>query len=643
MKKFFYKISQLLLIALLIITIAAHKKKIFNYSFHSKASKENTQQKKQSGTSFSIKDIQILFQNAKKFEKKDKIFKVHDAKNKILGYAINTSPYTDDIIGYASNVPILIGFSPENKIIGIHLLENAESEDFVKTIRDTGFFESWNGLSATKALEKKVDAVSGATMTSDAVIKGIKKRLAIHKNIEVKQKINTEKIFKKIASALILLFALACFYFKKLKKQRMYLLIASIAVLGFWQSKFISLALIQGWMINGIPFSTQIILAIILLLAVLIPLTSKKAFYCSYICPYGASQELVGKILKKKPKLPNFLKSFLSTLRPRIFMGIVFLLLIGLQFDLTNVEPFSAFAYQAASKAVLILAVLFLILSIFINKPWCQYFCPTGQLLDIFRKSPYKVKKQEKEEMKTNDVISLLLAIAIVILLMRPAEIRKEIQETKITKETASIQEKGKAVKSQEKKTQDTLTIIHQRKSVRHYIDKPVSKELLEVLLKAGMAAPSAANKQPWSFVVVTKRETLNQIADGLTYGKMLKKTGAAIVVCGDLSKALPGKAAEYWIQDCSAVSQNILLAAEASELGAVWLGIYPIQERVDYVKKVLNITSKDIIPLSVISIGHPKGLEKPKNKYKKENIHWEKVVISDDPPKTNTWIRKFS
>jgi len=172
-----------------------------------------------------------------------------------------------------------------------------------------------------------------------------------------------------------------------------------------------------------------------------------------------------------------------------------------------------------------------------------------------------------------------------------------------------------------------TIEIIMRRKSVRTYKDyktHPIPKETLLKIVKAGMAAPTAVNRQPWEFVVITDRATLDRLADRLPYAKMLYKAPAAIAVCGVPKRGLPGKANEYWVQDCSAASENILLAVESLGLGAVWTGAYPIKAREDDIRKVLNIPN-DIIPLNVIVIGHPTGKEKPKNKYKPKRIHWEK------------------
>jgi nitroreductase len=169
----------------------------------------------------------------------------------------------------------------------------------------------------------------------------------------------------------------------------------------------------------------------------------------------------------------------------------------------------------------------------------------------------------------------------------------------------------------------DTLAVIHSRKSVRKYLEKPLTLEILETLLKAGMAAPSAGNRKPWAFVAVTQRETLVRLAAGLHYGKMVQHAAAAIAVCGVLAKALPDKERDFWVQDCAAAAQNILLAAEAMGLGAVWGGIYPLMDRVTMVQSVLGLPT-DVLPLNIISLGYPADNYKAKDKFDPACIHWE-------------------
>lgn len=166
----------------------------------------------------------------------------------------------------------------------------------------------------------------------------------------------------------------------------------------------------------------------------------------------------------------------------------------------------------------------------------------------------------------------------------------------------------------------DALSVIRSRKSVRHYTG---GAELV-TLIKAGMAAPSAVNKQPWQFIAVSDPATLSKLAEKLPYTKMIVKAGACLVVCGNMSKALSCGERDVWVQDCSAASQNILLAAESMGLGAMWSGMYPLQERVEHAGIVLGLPDT-VIPLNVIAVGHSAGVEKPQNKFNEANIRREK------------------
>ncbi len=169
----------------------------------------------------------------------------------------------------------------------------------------------------------------------------------------------------------------------------------------------------------------------------------------------------------------------------------------------------------------------------------------------------------------------------------------------------------------------DALEMLFGRKSVRHFTGAVVNQTEIETLLRAGMAAPSAVNRQPWAFVAVTQRDLLDRLAEGLPYAKMLDKAGAAIIVCGLLEKANAG-IRQYVIIDCSAATENILLAAEALGLGAVWTAAYPRPEREAWVREVLTLP-ENVVPLCVIPVGHPTGEDQPKDKYNPEAIHWQK------------------
>jgi nitroreductase len=160
---------------------------------------------------------------------------------------------------------------------------------------------------------------------------------------------------------------------------------------------------------------------------------------------------------------------------------------------------------------------------------------------------------------------------------------------------------------------------ILQRRSIRKYTSEHVDKAVITALLKATMSAPSASNRTPWHFVVITNRKQLDRLADAHPYGKMLYDAPLCIAVCGDTATS-----ELYWIQDCSAATENLLLAAARLNLGAVWLGVYPRQERVTKVKQLLQIPPH-IIPLNLIAIGHRAEQKEARTQYTEEKVHLEK------------------
>jgi nitroreductase len=170
--------------------------------------------------------------------------------------------------------------------------------------------------------------------------------------------------------------------------------------------------------------------------------------------------------------------------------------------------------------------------------------------------------------------------------------------------------------------TKDALTVIAERKSVRHFTGEQVNKSMIDKILRAAMAAPAAVHMLPWKFIVITDKEKLVSLANRLPFAQMLKQAGVAIVVC-----AVPEEAAmhseAYAILDCACASENILLAAEALGLGAVWTAVYPSGELMNFVREQLGIP-KNVIPLNIIPIGHPTGEDKTHSKYNPNNIHWE-------------------
>lgn len=213
--------------------------------------------------------------------------------------------------------------------------------------------------------------------------------------------------------------------------------------------------------------------------------------------------------------------------------------------------------------------------------------------------------------MKISNYINLLLTLALV-----GVSVRYAIYEN----EAKNMSDGGAQPESVVAEDCDAIDNILTRRSVRSYTDEEVSDEDVETLLRAAMAAPTARDARPWHFVTITDSETLQSIADAMPNAKMAADAPLAIAVCGVKSKMLDGEGADYWIQDCSAASENILLAAHALGLGAVWCGVWPLQERVTQTREILSLDD-DLVPLCIIVAGHPDGDSSVKDKWDEGNV----------------------
>ena len=174
-------------------------------------------------------------------------------------------------------------------------------------------------------------------------------------------------------------------------------------------------------------------------------------------------------------------------------------------------------------------------------------------------------------------------------------------------------------------KANDALSVIARRTSVRRYEQKDVPDEAVEKLLRAAMSAPTAVNLQPWEFIVVRDKGTLAKLAAANRFGGMIATAPLAIVVCGDTLQEARGEPNKWWMLDCSAATENLLLAATAQGLGAVWTAVYPHEDRIAAVREILSIPTR-YVPLCVVPVGYPADpTATPKNKWKPKKIHKDK------------------
>ena len=172
-------------------------------------------------------------------------------------------------------------------------------------------------------------------------------------------------------------------------------------------------------------------------------------------------------------------------------------------------------------------------------------------------------------------------------------------------------------------KVDDKLGFIFGRRSIRLYSSAPVSEAVVQKLLEAAMAAPSAVAKDPWRFVVIRNRPTLSEISAALPNGLMIADAALGIAVCGDLQSA-HDQQLSYLLQDCSAAIENLLLCAHILGLGACWLGVHPREQRVNTLKQILSLPPS-IIPVACIAIGYPAEEKAPRTRFNRDYVHFEK------------------
>lgn len=364
----------------------------------------------------SLEDVNKYYEEADSISLEDVNFYYVFNDGNIIGTVMNTSPYSDEIYGYNSVTPLNIYLDSCDKIVEVEMCENRESRGFVNKVINSGFLDSWDGLTAEEAAKHHVDAVSGSTFSSTAMAQSLQTRMSLLSQQKARLYSWDWSLFiRQVCVLIVTALAMICFFKRRkdsetqrhrdsrtlrlcdFKTLRLLTLLLSIAILGFWTNSLLSLSLFCNWLTNGVSLAIQLPILIIAALSIILPLVTKKAFYCQYLCPFGAAQEFAGFIKSKDKGLKakdesqrslsikaNVYKVF-SVLRKVILLSLLIIFALGVGLDLSVVEPFPIFNYQSIGFGVAIFATVILILSIFIKKPWCNYLCPTGTLLESFR------------------------------------------------------------------------------------------------------------------------------------------------------------------------------------------------------------------------------------------------------------------
>lgn len=335
-----------------------------------------------------LSEVQDLFPDAQQLQLLDtSYFAVKNAENETIGSVMLSSPYSDGIKGYAGPTPLLIALDKDGKIMQVKLLPNKETPGFLNSVIKAGYLDSWNGLTVDEALQKNVDAVSGATYSSKGIQNSLKARLAVVSRQSVADTADNSALLPNICILLVVIMALICFFNpQKTKTLRLVTLLLSIGILGFWRNASMSLLKFYSWLTSGITWPLEWAMVAIFALAVLLPLFTGRAFYCTYLCPMGALQELAGKACKKKVNVPKTAVTILLIIRKLFLLTLLILVAANAGIDLAFAEPFSVFSVQSITLFSIVFAAIVLVVSLFINRAWCRFLCPTGLLFDLVRR-----------------------------------------------------------------------------------------------------------------------------------------------------------------------------------------------------------------------------------------------------------------
>lgn len=327
------------------------------------------------------------------------VFAVADDKGEQLGFLAWSQRFSDDFHGYAGQTPVIIFMDDKYVITGVELLPNSETGRFVARLKNSGLLNSWNGKHILDDLDSP-QAVSGATYTSNSVIGNVDASLAyVSEKGRTTGLVWLDNLLGQFAVLAVLVLALFCSFMpRRGQRLRLVVLVLSVLVLGVWQGAFVSLDLIYKWALNGTSFVGRFGLIAVLLSAVVIPIIFSRSFYCNYLCPFGAVQEVIGKFNSHKLVVPTKILRLFRMIRQFFLAAILVLLFVNPYFEAAEVEPFAIFTIKSAALSVIIIAVIGLVASVFIQRAWCRLLCPTGEFLALLQRRFVWRKKDKNSE-----------------------------------------------------------------------------------------------------------------------------------------------------------------------------------------------------------------------------------------------------
>ncbi|KMQ52923.1 putative transcriptional regulator [Chitinispirillum alkaliphilum] len=309
-------------------------------------------------------------------------------ENEILGYYLDSRPYSDNIRGYAGPVPLLILFDSDEVIKEVVLLENNETKSFIRRLVNADFLLNWQGVTLQEASQKRVDAISSATLSCDAIEEAIRVRTSVYMGY---QKDRSNGAAFSVVQILFLipvaLYLLTLVKTSKFSRYRRFLPIISFLIFGLLTASMLSLSLFSSWAFSGVSLTSQWPLVAVVLVVALFLLFKGQNIYCAFFCPFGMVQVLLARLPVKKVRLPGWISRKIPLFRSLVLLTVFGLFFVYRDFDPVYVEPFAAFRPSGAPLIVVILAGVFTVVSLFIPRLWCRMFCPTGRCLDLVKDS----------------------------------------------------------------------------------------------------------------------------------------------------------------------------------------------------------------------------------------------------------------
>ena len=309
-------------------------------------------------------------------------------------FVVNTRVLAKDVQGYGGPVPLKIHIDKDGRLTAIEAEPNAESPSFFDRAKE--LFSRWQGKTIDEAMAEDVDAVSGATFSSKAIIRNVQRGLAYAKQHGLAdggkgaQKESAERTVAtgwtlgSIVALIAVLLGAVVPLFTNNRRLHLVQLVVNVVVLGLWTGTFVSYTLFLRLFAGGVSLSAIGTLAaplLMLIVALLYPLAGRSGHYCAHVCPFGSAQELAGKLSRRKLRITPRVLRVLTALRNLLWGVLMALLLTGTCTAWIDYELFTAFIYSSASVWVIVLAVLFLVLSVWVPRPYCRFVCPTGALM----------------------------------------------------------------------------------------------------------------------------------------------------------------------------------------------------------------------------------------------------------------------